>query len=89
MFPSLIPFITVPPPAPPPGVDKIMVIVSWVFWGGGIAGVIGLIILGITMAVSHNRGHGSTEFGSKLGYIFGGLVLIGAAGGIVTSLLGI
>lgn len=86
---SIVPTLEIPPPAAPPGSEQIMLIVSWVFWAAGIAGIIGFVILGISMAVAHRQGHGGPEFGSRIAYIFGGLILIGAAGGIVTTFLGV
>lgn len=82
-----LPLIDLPGPTAPPGADKILVIVGWISWFAVIAGVIGIIIVGISMFFNHHQGRGSSEAAGKLGYVFGGLVLIGAAGTIVSAFL--
>lgn len=84
-----LPFIDIPTPAAPPGSEKILLVLSWLFWGAGIAGIIGFVVLGIRLFLDHQNGRGGPEAGKNLAYIFGGLVLIGAAGGLVTTFLGI
>ncbi|MDF1480343.1 hypothetical protein PYV02_14755 [Leifsonia sp. H3M29-4] len=86
---ALVPSIDVPPPAAPPGAENILLIVSWIFWAAAIAGIIGLIVLGGTMALANQQGRGAPEFAGRLGMVAVGIVLIGAAGGIVTLLLGV
>lgn len=83
----ILPLITVPGPSAPPGADSILKVLSWIMWGAAIAGVIGLIAFAISMFFSHNRGQGFPEHGGRLLAIFGGLVLVGAAGGIVTTFI--
>lgn len=70
------------PPTAPPGSDKFLDILAWAKWVAlGIA-ILGIIILGAVMTIAHNRGSGD-DFLQKLGWVAGGLVLIGAAGAIV------
>lgn len=84
-----LPLIDVPSPAAPPGAEKILLVVSWLFWGAGIAGIIGFVVLGIRLFLDHQNGRGGPEAGKNLAFIFGGLVLVGAAGGLVTTFLGV
>ncbi|WP_446046161.1 hypothetical protein [Streptomyces olivaceus] len=51
-------------------------------WAGTAAGVGGIIITGVMMAVSMKRGEGS-EHMSRLGMVLGGCILVSAAGPIV------
>lgn len=88
-FLASLPLIDIPSPSAPPGSDKILLILSWIFWGAGIAGIVGFIALGIKMFFDHQNGRGSSEAGKGLAMIFGGLFLIGAAGGLVTTFIGV
>jgi len=54
-------------------------------WAGTAAGVGGIIITGIMMAVSMKRGEGSEHF-SRLGMVLGGCVLVSTAGPTVEFL---
>jgi hypothetical protein len=70
-------------PAAPPGVDtKLNTLLSWgSYIGFGIC-VMGLIITGATLAVSHRRGE-SGQHAAGIGYALGGSILIGVASGLV------
>jgi hypothetical protein len=71
-------------PAPPPGVDtKFNTILSWASYIGYGICVLGLIITGAILAISHRRGQ-SGEHAAGIGYALGGSVLIGVASGLVT-----
>lgn len=75
-----------PSPAQPPGVgDRVDTILGWLFWGGLIACIVGIVIVGTMMAISHNRGEGARHIGG-LGYALVGVVVISAAVSLVTTL---
>lgn len=70
------------PPTAPPGSEKFLEILSWAKWVAlGIA-ILGLIILGAKMTMSHQRGSGEGHLGT-FGWVVAGLVLISAAVSIV------
>ncbi len=73
------------PSQPPPGVgDKVAMVMGWVKWGGLSACVVGLMVLGAMLWVHHRRGDGQSVGG--IGFVLGGVILIGAASGIVGAL---
>lgn len=69
----------------PPGGDKFLTAASWVKWGCGLACVVGLVVVGATMAIQHRRGT-SGEHGSALFSVAIGSVICGAAAALVTAL---
>jgi hypothetical protein len=74
--------VTVSPTAPP-GTDDVQTIVNWLGWAASIAGVIGMIGVGIMMALAHRRGEGGEQMG-KLGTVLGGMIVAAAAGPVIT-----
>ncbi|MDP9026950.1 MAG: hypothetical protein M3N46_05255 [Actinomycetota bacterium] len=87
LLPFIVHLINVPSPTAPPGSDNILLVVSYVMWFAAIAGVVGLVVFGISMFFMHRAGQGFPELGSRLAAIFGGMILIGGAGGIVTTFI--
>jgi hypothetical protein len=73
--------------APPELVDKVEQVLNLIAWGGTAAGVVGVLITGTVMAISHRRGGGS-EHTSRLGLVLGGCILVATAGPIVGWLFG-
>ena len=71
----------------PPDTGKITTVLDYLFWGVGLAGVVGLLSIGALLAVAHHSGRGGGEHVSKIGYVCGGMVLAGAAGSVVTALM--
>ena len=69
-------------PAQPPGTEGIQTIIGWFAWIATALGVVGIIIVGITMFFQNRRGEGG-EAAGKLGWVLAGLVLITAASAIV------
>lgn len=72
-------------PAQPPGTGNIQTIIGWVAWIGTTLGVVGIIVVGITMFFQNRRGE-SGEAAGRLGWVLGGLILITAASAIVGAL---
>lgn len=70
----------------PPGFDKFMKVVKWGFYLVGVFGVIGMLVVGATMMVSHRRG-GYGEHGSSLGMVFAGCALAAMSVPLVNSIL--
>jgi type IV secretory pathway VirB2 component (pilin) len=60
-------------------VTKVMGFLGWI---GTAAGVVGIIVTGAAMAISHKRGE-SSEHVSRLGMVLGGCILIATAGPII------
>jgi hypothetical protein len=73
--------------APLPGNTETQLddILGWVKWLGLAACIAGLFLVGGRMALSHNRGQGGEHMAS-LGYVGGGMVIIGSAAAIVSFL---
>lgn len=79
----------IPDPAPvqPPGTGGITTAIGWIKWIGFAMAAVGIIFVAIRMFFSSHRGEGGQHVGA-LGWILGGVILIGAGAGIVTSLMG-
>lgn len=69
----------------PPGGDKFTLAASWIKWAGGLGCVVGLIVVGVTMAVQHRRGT-SGEHAGALFSVAAGSIVVGAAAALVTAL---
>ncbi|MBQ1049929.1 hypothetical protein KBX50_15830 [Micromonospora sp. C51] len=63
--------------------DQVTQVLGLISWGGTAAGVVGILITGAVMAISHKRGE-SSEHMSRLGMVLGGCILVAMAGPIVT-----
>lgn len=72
--------------SPPPGGEKLTTIISWVAWGATAICVMGVIVCGARMAISHRHGSGG-EHASALGWVLAGCVLVGTASGLVGALV--
>lgn len=59
--------------------DAVSVVLGIAGWAGTAAGVAGIIVCGIMMAVSMKRGEGSEHI-SRLGMVLGGCILVACAG---------
>ncbi|TCB96894.1 hypothetical protein E0H26_14340 [Micromonospora zingiberis] len=64
---------------------KVQQVLGLVAWAGTAAGVVGVLITGAVMAISHKRGE-SSEHMSRLGMVLGGCILVAMAGPIVSWL---
>ncbi|MBL6279644.1 hypothetical protein JMF97_26160 [Micromonospora fiedleri] len=67
--------------------QKVQQVLSLIAWGGTAAGVVGILITGAVMAISHKRGE-SSEHMSRLGMVLGGCILVATAGPIVSWVFG-
>lgn len=67
--------------------DAVGTVLGIAAWAGTAAGVVGIIVTGVMMAVSMKRGEGS-EHMSRLGMVLGGCILVATAGPIVTFFFG-
>lgn len=68
--------------APQPLIDLVQVALNLIAWAGTAAGVVGVLVTGTTMAISHKRGE-SSEHMSRLGMVLGGCILVAVAGPLV------
>lgn len=80
---------SIPDPAPvqPPGTGGVSVGLSWLKWIGLALAIVAIIIVAIRMFFGSRRGEGGEHAGA-LGWVLGGVILIGAGGAIVTTLMG-
>lgn len=76
--------IAVPDPnaTQPPGTDGINDILGWLKWIGLAVCIAGLMAAGAMMAIQSRRGEGGEHVG-KIGLALGGVIVIGAASGLV------
>jgi type IV secretory pathway VirB2 component (pilin) len=70
----------------PPGSEGITKILGWAAWVAFALCVMGVIAAGAMMAISSRRGEGG-EHVSRLGYVFGGCIIIGSASALVGALV--
>ncbi|MEV4637719.1 hypothetical protein AB0J80_10235 [Actinoplanes sp. NPDC049548] len=63
--------------------SAVKVALNLLAWAGTAAGVVGVLVTGIMMAISHKRGE-SSEHMSRLGMVLGGCILVAAAGPTVS-----
>lgn len=69
----------------PPGWDKLLEILHWVFLAVTMAAVAGFLIVGGRMAVAYRRGDGAEHAGG-LGVVCVACIIIGSASGLVSTL---
>ena len=62
--------------------EAVGVVLGFLAWAGTAAGVVGVLVTGAMMAISHKRGE-SSEHMSRLGMVLGGCVLVATAGPII------
>lgn len=70
----------------PPGSEKLLTIGRWVLWLATAVCVIGLIVVGAQMAMTHHHG-GMQHHGKRLGAVMAGIIVIGSASGITAALI--
>jgi hypothetical protein len=71
---------------PPPGAEGIATIVQWVAWSVLVLCVVGVLLVAGRMAVAHRRGE-AARYAAELGYVLGGVVLVGSASALVAALI--
>ena len=71
---------------PPPGFDKVNLILKWLAWLVAAACVAGILIVGGQMALRHQRGEGGQHV-AGLAWVLAACVLVAAASGIVGFLV--
>jgi hypothetical protein len=70
----------------PPGSDGIVKILGWAAWVAVVICVLGVLIAGATMAIQHRRGEGGESM-ARLGWVLGGVIVIGSASALVGALV--
>jgi hypothetical protein len=87
--PVAAPSVPNPAPAAPPGLDRTAnLFLSWLKWGGIVAGVAGMMICGIMMAVGRRNRHALAADGAAgLPWVLGGLSIVVLAAGLVGAVL--
>jgi len=70
----------------PPGSQGFTTILGWVAWVAFGICVLGVIITGAQMAISHRGGGGGGEHAARLGWVFAGCIVIGSASALVGAL---
>jgi hypothetical protein len=71
---------------PIPGLDRLELLMHWVFVFSGVVAVVGIMAIGAKMAISH-RGHGENPNIGALGMATAGCVIISIAAAVVNALL--
>ncbi len=72
---------------PPPGADKLILLGSWALYAVSALCVIGLLVVGGRLAISHHHGIQGGQHGEKLGAVMAGIILVGASSGIAGALI--
>lgn len=89
--PEVLVASVVPNPAPvaPPGVAvPVGMILSWLKWGGIIAGVAGLIFCGIQMSIGRrNRSSTAADGAAGVPWVLGGLSVVSFSAGLVGAFI--
>ena len=77
---------TIPNPTPvvPPEAGGLLTVLNWASGIGLVLGVLGVIIVGITMVIQLQRGEGGQSL-AKLGWVLLGCIIITGAAGIVRA----
>lgn len=77
---------TIPNPTPvvPAEADGLLTVLNWASGIGLVLGVLGVIIVGITMVIQLQRGEGGQSL-AKLGWVLLGCIIITGAAGIVRA----
>lgn len=70
------------------GQAQIGTVLDYVQWGGFAVAILGLMVLGTTMAFEGRRGRGGAFSLGRIGLVLGGTILIAAAAGITAALMG-
>ena len=73
-------------PTKPPENGKSGTLLGWAAWIAFACCVVGVIICGAKLAISHHRGGGGSEHGGAVLGTLAGCVLVGSASGIVGAL---
>lgn len=71
-----------PQPIQPPGTEDISTVMGWVMFLGFSVCILGLIAAGSLMAINTRRGEGG-EHAGRIGMSLGGVIVIGAAAGVI------
>jgi len=82
-----VPAVPNPGPAAPPELgERVNTFLAWLKWGGLVAGVIGLIICGIMMAVGRRNRHAlSADGAAGIPWTLAGVSLVVTAAAIVSQ----
>ncbi|MFJ4210739.1 hypothetical protein ACIPY2_19965 [Paenarthrobacter sp. NPDC089675] len=73
-----------PTPVVPPQAGGLLTVLNWASGIGLVLGVLGVIIVGITMVIQLQRGEGAQSI-AKLGWVLLGCIIITGAAGIVRA----
>ncbi|MEV7663594.1 hypothetical protein [Paenarthrobacter sp. NPDC089316] len=73
-----------PTPVVPSQAGGLLTILNWASGIGLVLGVLGVIIVGITMVIQLQRGEGAQSI-AKLGWVLLGCIIITGAAGIVRA----
>lgn len=70
----------------PPGTKGLNTLLRWGMWIVMFLAVVGIMVTGAMMVISHNQGRGSDHMG-RLGFVFGGMVLALGAATVVNTIM--
>lgn len=78
-----------PPPQAPPGLEGFTnQFLGWIKWGGLLAGVVGLMICGIMMAIGRrNRSMTAVDGAAGIPWVLGGLTVMSFSSAVVGQVL--
>jgi hypothetical protein len=73
---------------PPPGAEKLQLVVEWVTWIATLVCGLAFVAIGTSLALSVRRGDASGDHLTRLGAAAVGVVIVGVSSQIVNLLLG-
>lgn len=82
--------ILIPSPEAPPGVSpKAQLFLNWIFWGAIVALVAALIVVGVTVAYSDNKGDGLRDGMRRVAVVLTGGTIVASATSIISAIMGV
>ncbi|MDO5061279.1 MAG: hypothetical protein Q4D73_06615 [Actinomycetaceae bacterium] len=82
--------IPTPSPVAPPGVaSKAQLVLNWIFWGAIVALVAALIVVGVTVAFSDNKGDGFRDGMRRVAVVLAGGTIVASATSIISAIMGV
>lgn len=84
---TILPMVPKPRPERPPGAGMIEQLLNWTLWVGIAIAVAGFLISGIWLIFAAMSEHTNPQVMKRLGYVFVGCIILGAAASLTQRLI--